>query len=825
VLQFFKDAALTRPALQAAPKYFLFPESGGVKETSLWLADVYYVVVMEDAKAGATDIKLDQTAEIPATGTLAGPGDLTLGYTAKTANSITVAPLDAPVNKGTILKANTTYTTSGNLTVFSVGQQYVQVALKAEADSSFNLPTVPYIYPTALNQPVVRVDLRVACEAGAETDMDGIKLEVSGIANADLGWTDRTATGWIVVSRRSQALKQQLRVLAPGREVSDTVPGFVFGEHRWRDHDEINAESVVPTQWDTDVVKIGAERFVAGIGHADDLQLISLKKTGTAIQPRMKGGHYFTGHLGYYLPVNPKLEFLNVNEASEDFTYLLEQTPKAQKPVFVGRWRLDQYGYYDKAVDYRYVGKRFSADSEFDPADHGCQYTLDRKNKKLRLNNGLPQETIFVGVGTDDASVTLDMPIHPVAAVTAVYCDSYSAEGQLTRSYCSDYVFSQADGTLLVTQNTDSGQIWDGKPIFAECTPAVAVLYEAEDVNGTDSRIITDIDLNPAFAGIAKGNFYLMHRRWKPRSLQLYADKPRIPMPASMSSLENYVAFGPVFYERDYAMLLVTAYGTGEKDLVPNVRLRVVADENFQGYLNYQNPLTDTVEVITGGDGSAGLVYVPNKSYGVYIDPATSIENGDTFVLPDELPYAQVFNAQDWWLTKVYVVRNDDPYLGMVGADASKGQLPWTTLGTPSTAGYQTNGRRVLLRDATNQPLMPAEAYDSEGRTPSQPGFTGVKKLKFSSALPTGDYVGAFFLSYLGRVTLKLVSDDYGLESNSVLLQLSAPEEIVDAPASGVLVPNVSGYLIQNDEFNGILNKNRLCGGALLDIKNFNTRM
>jgi hypothetical protein len=42
-------------------------------------------------------------------------------------------------------------------------------------------------------------------------------------------------------------------------------------------------------------------------------------------------------------------------------------------------------------------------------------------------------------------------------------------------------------------------------------------------------------------------------------------------------------------------------------------------DNTFTGLLNYQDPLNETVEVVTGGDGTANLIFIPKAGFGAYV--------------------------------------------------------------------------------------------------------------------------------------------------------------------------------------------------------------
>jgi hypothetical protein len=70
-----------------------------------------------------------------------------------------------------------------------------------------------------------------------------------------------------------------------------------------------------------------------------------------------------------------------------------------------------------------------------------------------------------------------------------------------------------------------------------------------------------------------------------------------------------------------------------------------------------------------------------------------------------------------------------------------------------------------------------------------------------------------------------VVSDDYGIASNDILLELAPPEELVEEnPDGSVVIPSISGYLILSDASSGRLNANRLAGAPLPPIPFNSTR-
>jgi hypothetical protein len=95
--------------------------------------------------------------------------------------------------------------------------------------------------------------------------------------------------------------------------------------------------------------------------------------------------------------------------------------------------------------------------------------------------------------------------------------------------------------------------------------------------------VLAPVDLNPAFAGIARGFLYLEHRKRRPVSIELDCDKPRIITPQGYQMVSGLVSFGPVFYENDFALLRGVAFGSDAGDVVPGARLKVVVGSPFNG--------------------------------------------------------------------------------------------------------------------------------------------------------------------------------------------------------------------------------------------------
>ena len=604
------------------------------------------------------------------------------------------------------------------------------------------------------------------------------------------------------------------RLLPAGRAVQTLLPGFRFGSYRWRPADQVNAHTVVPTNWSVDPGSIGLEKFSAGIGYAADLELVGLEKPSSShsVLPRIRRGYYFTGAHGYFCPSgNGALEILPVSDGGLELT--LAARPARQLPVFVGSFRQDDHGYYDVDQAYRYVG---SGDG-FDESDTGLQFRLDRQHAKLTLNRPLAAKPIFAGFATDADELVLELPVYPVLHLSQVYIESPQYPCRIVGGLDPE-TNSIRLGLVNVQPDGSSRSVYPGghagHKIFIEYTPAVAVLYESEGSDGT--RLLAETDLNPAFAGISSGYLYLMHRRQKAKQLELYADKPQILIPPTFASIVGLVGFGPVYFENDYALLMAQVTGNTSQELIPNTRLRVVPGADFQGLINYLDPLTQTVEVISGGDGKAYFVYTPARTYGFYLDPAASV-NAAAVTLPEPAALTQLWNADEGWLVTTYYVRNDHPFLGKVGANIAFGEVAWQNWNQPGSILYRTNGMRVVWRDDYLRAVRPSNARDSAGNPALvdgalNPSFDGnAVQLVYDTPLPADSNVGAYFISFIGRIQLQVQDVDSGQLSNTILLQLEAPPEIKDAP-------DVAGYLYlnegkQNAIKQGRLNANRL-GGA-----------
>ena len=816
MLRFYKDAALTVPVTQANPVWVFAPESGASKRFSLWLGDSWAAAVTVQAAPGATELRVTDTTGLPASGHVMVKGIL-VAYTAKQIDRLTGIPASGAGSISLTLPVSTpvypqlTYHGSGSL-VIRPRQPGVKIALKRADQTVYGIPGTPAMYAvqTASNLgsngpvAVAQVDVEITVAAGPAKEFSEWGLTTSPFDVAEISATAVTADANGFLYRANQGLDVRFRLFPEGRRLADTQPGLVLGQHRWRDDNEINAAAIVSAQWDLDVHEIGTEKFIAGIGDADDLELIDLEKSQDPVRPhsifaRIRHGHYFTGHEGYYLPSsNARLEILSPVSDGQAFT--LAETPRPQLPVFVGVYRLDQERRYDRWIGYSYSGRTF------DKTDAGYQFTLDHKARKLAVNRTFTLPLQFLGIAPETDRTVFHMPTWPVGAVLRVWLGPSAARDE---EPVKSYAYDPESGDLTVM--FPDGNVSAGRDVYAECVPAIAVLYE---YGAEDSRLVDTVDLNPAFAGISSGYLYLEHRKRDTRLIELAVDKPRILIPKSYQMVSGLTAFGPVYYENDFALLMAAAYSGVAGERVPGTRLKVVVGDDFRGLINYRDPLAETVEVVTGGDGVATFTYTPPDGYGLYA-PLASV-NGTQLTLPEPVPLSQLWNLDDGWLSRLYKVYNDDPFFGKVGANPLFGEIEWSESGTPGTVGYRTNGRRALW-NINDRAAQPVKAYDHFGVESTHQDFSGsVSKLEFSTPLPVTPDIGAYFFSYLGRFIVQVQAEDTGIYSNQILLALEAPPEVVDDTG-------VAGYLVL-DTVQGRLDVNRLGGAPIIPANVNRTR-
>jgi hypothetical protein len=655
------------------------------------------------------------------------------------------------------------------------------------------------------NEPVLGIQVEASCSAGAEV-VEQFSLRTQEIVQYDQD--PAAAVAAMRFMRRNNGLRGQMRMLPASRKVSAALPAFRWGEYRWRENEE-NSREVFGTNWDADHSGLEEDLFQSGIGQGADLELVGIKKIASenSIVPVIRGGEYFIGKERNYLPGKAVLEIIDTT-IEDPFT--LSATPRLTKPIFVGRWRSNHVDRYVKDIDCRYVGDRYSAEDEFDPEDSGFQFRLNRKTRQLWLNHAVDPESGFIGVfPSTELRFTFRLPVHPIKSVESIYISG----GRAPKSW----EFDQIRGTVTVEIDPADQSLWAKKLVYADYTPAFGVLYE---MAGADEAFTADVELNPAFAGVANGFVYLQHKIWQPKDIQLQVDKPRIPyVPAATS---EDIQFGPVM-PNDFAVLTATAFGNSVSELITGARLKVVVDnQKFVGAVNYQDPTKTDVWVTTGADGSASLVYTPGNTFGQYI--ALASINIDTITLPEAIPLEQLYDKNtEEFIVHTYAVMNDDPYLGKVGAETDAGEVAWTEAGVAGSTSYKTNGRRLEWKTPGGEPVFPSDLKDAAGKSFTDPAFSGqVKYIIYSDTVLMDARIGAYFVAFAGKVTLRLYSPIFNVLSNPITLRVVPPEQITEVSFldDSVWAP-IAGYLSMNDfsQLSGKLNVNRLTGGPLLQLQ------
>jgi hypothetical protein len=483
----------------------------------------------------------------------------------------------------------------------------------------------------------------------------------------------------------------------------------------------------------------------------------------------------------------------------------LTQTPQQTIPIFVGTYQLDAQGYYEKATEYRYKTAAAVARGTNLP---DLYYKLNRAAKTITLNKGMDTQALYLGPISGQPTDYFNLPIYPVGQVQQVYVQAAAGS---TPVIATNWSYDEDLGTITVTAPSGVGVsvpgTFQGMAVFAVCTPALAVLY---DTANDASLTVDSVDLNPAFAGLSSGYVYLAQTRQEAESLVLSCDKPLIPVPATLSSIIGLIAYGPVYFNGDFALLQVTAYSGVAGEIIPNAKLKVVVDPlTFTGLINYVDPLSVPIEVTTGADGIANLVFTPSPNFGLYIPTiaasgglaglATTTATNDTIVLPEAIPISQLWNATDGWLASLYQVFNNSPVYGKVGADTAAGEVLFATSGTPGSPTYKTNGALSPWLTPVNV-LTPVQALDSLGNNYTSGSFNGnVVRLVYGQTIPSINPVAAYFLSFLQRTIIKVQEVGSNVVSNSIMLQMQMSPQIDD-----------DIYLILNNATDGILNQFRL---------------
>lgn len=834
-LNFYADSALTLPISLVSPKRFLFPDAGGTKSSQLWLGDPYTSTCTIQANPGNPVVNLSDTSEfltnvqISATShgyATAVSGSNTFTYTGKTQDQLTgVSGITSIIHQNDVVYPQLVYSgiNGTNISVYPSGPDLLNYGIRVAvgATSVLGFPGLPAIFSqNSINMGVanaVEVFLSVQVPAGADQVFTNLSVQCNGLYLHDIndatpytqGQGAYGPIGSLYAYRHDESLPVPVRVLPVNRQVQPNAPGFVVGQYRWRDASTANATALVPTNWNINPTTIGLEKFTAGIGDLTDLAPLGLVQDGNSVRMQIQEGEYFTGANRYYLPASPVLEILPVSFAATNtdgsITLQLQASPKPQTPIFVGTYTLDTENFYEAGLGYRYEATLTNPDGSARTDLPPYYFTIDRQKNIITLNKSLPEEIVYLGPVSGLPQDYFSVGIYPVDNISVVYVNQGANAPFL---YATSWTFDRSTGNIVVPSIPGALQ---GEPLFAICDPAVAILY---DTGTADSREITTVDFNPAFSGLAGGYFYLQHTVQTPTSLVLSCDKPVIAIPATQSTIIGLIAYGPVYFQNDFALLVVTAYGPIAGETIPNAVLNVVVNpQTFSGTLNYQDPLVTPVSVVTGGDGTANLIFIPKPGFGVWIPTtaasgglaglATTNITGDTLVLPVGVPIGQIWNPQEGWLVTTYTIFNNDPLLGMIGAIPSLGEVPWATSGTPGTPGYKTNGQIqvwTLTGTSTGTPVLPIDALDSGGHSYTNASFNGnVTRLVYAKSIPTGIIVGAYFLTYVQRILIQMQLANSDVISNSILLQMQFP-----------LLINEDPWLILNDAIQGRLNQFRL---------------
>lgn len=814
MLGFYLDSELTRPITQASPKRFFAPTAGITKSSTVYLGDPFSSTLTQAAAANSTTLDLDDVNEFLPSGQASVNG-LTISYTAISGLTLTgVTGVTAAIPVGSAITPAKQWVSESQVVVFAQGSDTSTLGVSLGQGGVFGFPSMPLILgagssPLLMGESLA-IEIQVMVPAGAVQEFINWTVATSSFYQQPAGSTAAIPAGTFgvtpsmsgYVNRQDQPLPQRLRLLPANRDISNPPAGFTIGQYAWRDDTEINAQAIIPTNWLTDPTTLGNQMFVAGIGQGDDLKPLGFTQESESIYLNIKRGFYFTGPLGYYLPGTPQLDFLSALGT----TLRLSATPQPTIPIFVGTYALDSQGFYEKSIEYRYKTAAAVAAGTNLPEYF---YTLNRANNTITLNKPLAVSAVYLGTITGNATDYFDLPVYPVDNVESVYV-ARAGGTQLTGvNWSVDYDLGRITITNPLGTGPSIAGAFQGEVVMAKVSPAVAVLYETST---SDSRTINSVDLNPAFAGISGGYVYLQHSRQEVASLVLSCDKPIIDIPATLSSIIGLVAYGPVYFDGDYALLQVTAYSEVPGQIVQGAVLKVDADPaTFTGTINYQDPTQETVEVTTGADGTANLIFRPSKNYGFWIPAATAsgslaglattVMPNDTIVLPQAIPISQLYSAGDSkpWLVSAYTVANNNPLLGMVGANTSLGEVPWATSGTPGTTSYKTNGERIAFISTSNV-LTPSQMLDANGRNYLDPLFNGnVVRLVYPQSFPVASTVGAYFISFLQRTMLRLQVIGSDVVSNYIMLQMAAPA-LIDEDV----------WLILNDSIHGILNQYRL---------------
>ncbi|MGI4812337.1 MAG: hypothetical protein ACRYGG_03215, partial [Janthinobacterium lividum] len=468
-------------------------------------------------------------------------------------------------------------------------------------------------------------------------------------------------------------------------------------------------------------------------------------------------------------------------------------------------WVLDNNKFYRTQIEYRYQASQFFNTNANAPT---YQYILDKQTNLLTLNTQLPSQVYFLGLLSGKSSDYFDLPTYPVDSILSIYVDRGLGNAKV---YTNSYSFNRDLGTVTLTApanglETSIPLAYPGEPVYALCNPAYAVMYDSG--TGQD-RLLDSIDLNPAFSGISSGYVYLQHRRQEPTSLTLASDKPIIVIPDTYSSIIDLIAYGPIYFDGDYSLLTVQAFGPLGNEVIPNAEVQIVPGPNFSGSINYKDPTIEAVTAVTGSDGKANFLYLPDKDYGLYIPTTqaagtlaglakTNVAN-DTLVLPTPVAVDEIYNTREGWLVGIYNVINTDPLFGLLNGKASLGQIPFTTTGVSGTITYKTNGEKVSWSNGT-VPIKPIDARDVNNNSFTSGSFNGlVTRLVYNIPLATTANIGAYFVNFVQRVLLQVQLVNSDIISNTILLEMAVANPI-----------NQNPWLILDSSTQGVLNQYRL---------------
>lgn len=470
-------------------------------------------------------------------------------------------------------------------------------------------------------------------------------------------------------------------------------------------------------------------------------------------------------------------------------SYTLQNSPRIGTPVFIGTLTRDSQMFFEKETEFRQVAV----------LDGDNQFVLNRRDRELTVQGRLPERRLFLGCISGQATEYFSLPLFPVDAVQSVYIDRAPNADNVPLPFTYD----AATGKVTLTKTLFDAlgkSIVVNEPVWARVAPALAAIYET----GTEDDLLIpadEVDLNPAFSGVAEGHVYLQHRKQAPVDLTLAVDKPRITVPATHESIIDLLAFGPCYYDGDFALMTATALGSLPNETVPGATLVVEPGTDFRGMINYQIPtVTSPIKLRTGGDGKANFIYTPLNGFGRWITKAVASHPDDfTLLLHDGVPFSQLWNAREGWLVKTYEVQNDNPLYGKVGAVTGYGEIAWAANARAGYSDYKTNGLRQLILNGSSA-LLPQYAWDAAGKRNDDGLFNGIAvKLTYAVALPNTTKTGAYFVSYVERISLKLRVEGSNVVSNTVLVQMAIPDVIFEQP-----------WLIINDAVQGRLAQYRL---------------